>query len=156
MKTMRQIHPHENRYGWYGITALVAFLALVASACGPLLGLGTSEPAGTVSFLELADGARVTSPFTVRMGATGLNVEPAGTVRDGYGHHHIVVDADVPAAGQPIPSDASHRHFGAGQTETVLDLSPGEHTLRLVFATGDHVPYDPAVTDTVKVTVVGG
>jgi hypothetical protein len=41
-----------------------------------------------------------------------------------------------------------------GQTETTLDLPPGEHTLRLYFATGDHRPYNPAITDTIKVTVI--
>ncbi len=111
------------------------------------------DPAETVSSLEPVDGAGVTSPFTVRMATESLTVEPAGTARDGYGHHHILVDAGLPPVGQSIPSDSQHRHFGIGQTETTLDLSAGEHTLTLLFASGDHVPYDPPITQTIRVTV---
>ena len=108
-----------------------------------------------VSFTQPQDGAEVASPFTVKMSTTGVRVEPASEgVNEGAGHHHIVVDADLPPAGRPVPSDAQHLHFGKGQTEAVLDLPPGEQTLRLSFADGHHSPYDPAVTDTIKVTVV--
>ena len=96
----------------------------------------------------------MTSPFAVRMSTEGLTVEPAGTVRDGYGHHHILVDTELPTVGQPVPSDDQHLHFGKGQMETTLDLSPGEHTLTLLFAGGDHVPYDPPIKQTIKVIVV--
>ena len=121
--------------------------ALLLLACN-------SEPAGKVSFAEPVDGAEVASPFTVKMSATGVKVEPASAgVNKDAGHHHIVVDADLPPAGRAIPSDAQHLHFGKAQTEAVLDLMPGEHTLRLSFADGSHSPYDPAVTDTIKVTV---
>ncbi|MDA1347393.1 MAG: DUF4399 domain-containing protein [Chloroflexi bacterium] len=125
---------------------LLVSLGLIA-ACG-------DGPAGNVGFLEPADGAEVVSPFNVRMSAEDVTVEPASKgVRDGYGHHHIVVDASLPPLDRPIPSDEQHRHFGKGQTETTLDLPPGQHTLRLLFADGSHEPYDPAVTDTIKVTV---
>jgi hypothetical protein len=109
-----------------------------------------------VSFLEPVSAAQVTSPFTVKMGAAGVTVEPASAgVHEGAGHHHIIVDADLPASGQPIPSDAQRLHFGKAQTEATLDLPPGEHTLQLLFAKGDHIPYDPFVTSTIKVTVTG-
>lgn len=140
----------HRRYGNIHVRLVYAVLALLAalaiSAC-------RGGPAGSVSVEKPADGAKVTSPFIVQMAVSDLTVEPAGTVRDGYGHHHILVDTDLPAVGRPIPSDGQHRHFGKGQTEAVLDLPPGEHTLRLLFARGDHVPYDPAVTASVKVTV---
>jgi hypothetical protein len=110
---------------------------------------------GKVNFIEPQDGAQVVSPFTIRMGTEGVIVEPASHgVRDGYGHHHIIVDAGLPALDQPIPSDEQHRHFGGGQTETTLDLPPGEHTITLLFAQGNHIPYSPAITDTMTITVV--
>jgi len=130
--------------------ALLVTTGLGLSAC--LLGLGAGT-AGEVAFEEPADGAQVVSPFTVRMSTADVTVEQAGAVREGYGHHHILVDTELPPLDRPIPADSQHLHFGAGQTEVVLDLPPGEHTLRLLFATGDHVPYDPAITDTVTVTV---
>jgi hypothetical protein len=89
------------------------------------------------------------------MGAAGVTVEPASAgVHEGAGHHHIIVDADLPASGQPIPSNAQHLHFGKAQTEATLDLPPGEHTLHLVFADANHIPYSPHVAATLKVTVV--
>lgn len=129
----------------------LAVVPMVFAAC--IIGLG-EEPDGEVSFAEPTDGARVTSPFTVRMTATGVTVQPASAgVNEGAGHHHIIIDRELPPSGSPIPADDNHRHFGMGQTETTLDLPPGEHTLRLYFATGDHRPYDPAITDTIKITV---
>ena len=120
---------------------------------GVLSACGDDEPAGTVFFAEPPDGSEVTSPFWVRMGTEGVTVERAGQVRDGYGHHHIVIDGELPPLDKPIPADAQHLHFGKGQTEAALDLDPGRHTLRLVFATGDHVPYNAAITDTIEVNV---
>ena len=130
------------------IAAVLPLSLVLLAACDD------EKPAGEVNFIELLDGAQVTSPLTVRMGVEDVIVEPASQgVRDGYGHHHIMIDADLPPLGQPIPSDEHHCHFGGSQTETVLDLAPGEHTLRLLFARGNHVPYDPAITDTIKITV---
>jgi hypothetical protein len=46
---------------------------------------------------------------------------------------------------QPLPATDSIRHFGKGQTETTLDLSPGKHTLQLLFADFTHTPFTPNV-----------
>ena len=88
------------------------------------------------------------------MGAEGVLVEPAGQVREGYGHHHIIIDADLPSLEQPIPSDGQHLHFGKAQTETTLELPAGVHTLHLLFAKGDHISYDPPLTNTIEITVM--
>jgi len=88
------------------------------------------------------------------MGIEGLTVEPSGDIRDGFGHHHILVDVEFTPVGQEIPIDMRHIHFGKGQTEASLELDPGEHTLRLVFADGEHVPYDPIISALVSITVV--
>jgi hypothetical protein len=80
-------------------------------------------------------------------------VAPAGVDKANTGHHHLLVDAKaLPPAGQPIPNDAQHRHFGGGQTETVLKLAPGTHTLQLELADANHVPFDPPLVSR-KITV---
>ena len=107
-----------------------------------------------VSFVEPQDGATVKSPFTVKMGADGVVVEPAGEIRDGWGHHHIVIDAELPDPRRPFPDDEQHIHYAAGETETTISLPPGEHTLRLMFAYGIEIPYGPPVlTDSITITV---
>jgi hypothetical protein len=123
-------------------------------ACFALTGCG-QKPTREVRFGNLADGQEIVSPFTVQMEALGLVVEPASEgVRDGHGHFHILINVPTVKAPSPIPFDEQHLHFGAGQTEAVLDLPEGEHLLTLQFATGDHVPYDPPIAQTVRVRVV--
>jgi hypothetical protein len=93
----------------------------------------------SVGFEQPADGATVSSPFEVVMAATGLVVEPSGEINEGAGHFHILVDTDFIPAGQVIPTDEQHLHYGQGQTSISLELEPGEHTLRLQFADGAHI-----------------
>jgi hypothetical protein len=108
-----------------------------------------------VRFGNLVDGQTVTTPFVVSMIAKNLVVEPAAAgIRKGYGHFHILVDVPAVKAPKPIPFDPQHLHYGKGQTETTLDLPAGMHTLTLQFAKGDHVPYDPPITQTIRVHVV--
>lgn len=102
-----------------------------------------SPPGAMVYFIEPADGAVVESPVHVVFGLEGAGVAPAGVQREGTGHHHLLIDAPLPDLNQPIRSDANHRHFGGGQTETEIDLSPGMHTLQLLFADERHIPHDP-------------
>jgi len=105
----------------------------------------TKAPAGVgVYFISPQDGATVPATFTVRFGLKGMGVAPAGVARENTGHHHLLIDVkQLPAAGQPIPNDAQHRHFGGGQTETTLTLPPGTHTLQLELGDASHVPFDP-------------
>jgi hypothetical protein len=104
------------------------------------------SPAGAmVYFIEPADGATVTSPVRVAFGLKGAGVAPAGVEREGTGHHHLLIDTDLPDLNQPIPSDANHRHFGGGQTEVELELSPGTHTLQLLLGDERHLPHDPPI-----------
>jgi hypothetical protein len=72
-----------------------------------------------------------------------MGLAPAGVVKAGTGHHHLLIDAPTPALDRPLPNDPQHLHFGAGQTETEVALAPGDHTLQLVFADHDHVPHNP-------------
>jgi hypothetical protein len=91
------------------------------------------------------DGQTVTSPFVVRFGLRGMGVAPAGIDMPGTGHHHLIIDAPLPPARQPVPFDEQHKHFGKGQTETELSLPPGEHTLQLILGGHTHVPHEPPV-----------
>jgi hypothetical protein len=90
----------------------------------------------------------------VEFGLAGMGVAPAGVQVDKTGHHHLLIDVDVPNLEEPIPSDDNHKHFGGGQTQTALELAPGKHTLRLLLGDHLHVPHDPPVmSDEVTITV---
>ena len=101
-------------------------------------------------FVNIKDGDQVRSPFRVAFAVTGMGVSPvaAGDIHD-TGHHHILIDMPMPAdIKAPIPFDKPneyqhqhYKHFGNGETETLLDLPAGKHTLRLLFADHNHVPY---------------
>ncbi|TCR64306.1 DUF4399 domain-containing protein [Bosea sp. BK604] len=104
-----------------------------------------APPDAKLSFVGLENNAKVPSKLTVRFAVSGMEVVPAGTVRRNSGHHHLLIDSDLPALNQPIPSDFNHLHFGSGQTETEISLPPGRHSLQLLFADQDHVPHDPPV-----------
>lgn len=135
------------------LAALAAF-APTASAEGGIP--RTPAPEGAKAYIiSPADGAEVSSPVTVRFGLAGMGVAPAGTQKAGTGHHHLIIDAPLPPEGLPIPADENHRHFGGGQTEVTLDLSPGQHTLQLILGDHSHVPHDPPVaSEVVTITVV--
>jgi hypothetical protein len=115
----------------------------------------TASPAGArVYVISPADGATVASPVLIQFGLSGMGVAPAGVVFPNTGHHHLLVDAPLPPFSQPIPGDKQHVHFGAGQTETSLALSPGKHTLQLLLGDDKHVPHEPPVYSTpITVTV---
>lgn len=107
-----------------------------------------------VYFITPADGDVVSSPLTVEFGLAGMKVAPAGTQAPDSGHHHLLIDTDLPDLDAPIPADPQHVHFGDGSTSTELTLSPGEHTLQLLFADYRHVPHDPAVySEPITITV---
>lgn len=93
-----------------------------------------------------ADGAIVKNPVTVIFGLHNpWGVAPAGTKLDKTGHHHLLIDAPLPDMSKPIAKDDQHRHFGGGQTETTLTLTPGKHTLQLLLGDFAHVPHQPPV-----------
>jgi Domain of unknown function (DUF4399) len=96
----------------------------------------------TVDFSNLRKGYRVASPVQVDFAVRGIGVAPAGKPLNGTGHHHILVDSRLPPiVSDKLPFNDKHRHFGKGQTSTLLDLPAGKHTLRLLFADHEHRPY---------------
>ena len=115
------------------LTAVVAQGAVApASAATP------ATPAPEIYFRAPANGATVGPTFPVFFGLRNYGVAPAGVRMSNTGHFHILIDTEVPAAGVVIPGDSLHRHFGAGQIETQLTLTPGKHTLRVVLGDADH------------------
>jgi hypothetical protein len=114
-----------------------------------------AAPAGAeVYFITPHNGATLRGPVTVRFGLKGLGVAPAGIKFDNTGHHHLLVDTDLSELklDAPIPATDKILHFGKGQTETVLTLAPGKHTLQLVFADYLHTSFDPPLTSK-KITI---
>jgi len=143
------------------ITSFCGLLLLTLPAFGPAQEAPaalprTASPEGAlVYFLAPANGATVTSPVTIRFGLRGMGVAPAGVTAPNTGHHHLLIDADLPPDNLPIPNDATHKHFGAGQTETELTLDPGKHTLQLVLGDAAHIPHQPPVrSEKITITVV--
>ncbi len=106
----------------------------------------TPSKEGAMAYiLSPADGATVSSPVTVTFGLKGMGVAPAGTDKAGTGHHHLIIDTDLPPLDENIPADENHVHFGGGQTETTVELTPGPHTLQLLLADHNHLPHNPPI-----------
>jgi hypothetical protein len=112
-----------------------------------------SPPGAEAYFISPKDGETVTGPVTVRFGLKGMGVAPAGIAVENAGHHHLIIDAELPPLDAPIPADANHVHFGKGQTETTIELKPGKHTLQLLLGDQLHAPHEPAVKSK-RITIV--
>ena len=104
-----------------------------------------------------ADGATVSPTFTVRFGLQGMGVAPAGVDHPNTGHHHLLIDtAEPPTLAAPLPATDKILHFGKGQTETEITLTPGEHTLLLVLGDYLHIPHEPPlISELITVQVAG-
>lgn len=106
-----------------------------------------------VFFVAPKSGATVGRDVVVKFGVKGIAVAPASEARPGTGHHHLLIDATgLPPVDAPIPNDATHRHYGKGQTEDTIHLEPGTHTLQLDFADARHVQFDPPIVSR-KITI---
>jgi hypothetical protein len=122
---------------------------------GPTGGPTASGPGAEVYFVDIKDGAVIAPTVTVHFGLKNMIVAPANADRENSGHHHLLVDAELPPLDQPIPNDFNHLHFGGGQTEASLTLKGGEHTLQLLLGDKDHVPHTPPIfSPRIKVRVV--
>src|SRR6266481_3946465 len=140
-----------------GAVSLLICVATSGAAYSQAKGGPTPSPAGAaVYFIDLKNGETLPSKATVHFGLRGMGVAPAGTDRENSGHHHLLIDSELPPLNQPIPSDFNHLHFGAGQTEAEITLKPGEHTLQLLMGDKAHVPHTPPVMSArIKVRVAG-
>ena len=138
---------------------IVAALILTAPLAAPLAlaqERTPSPPGAEVYIISPKDGARVKSPVRVQFGLKGMGVAPAGVKFENTGHHHLLIDSDPPAnPGAPLPASDKLLHFGKGQTETSLTLTPGKHTLQLVLGDQNHIPHEPPViSKKITITVV--
>lgn len=136
--------------GWKAIAVAVVASSWMISAAP------AQTPAPEDAYLYIIypwDGLRVRGSFPVRFGLRNMGVTRAGDRTPNMGHHHLLVDVSEPIdTNEPIPTDKQHLHFGAGQTETRLELPPGKHTLQLVLGDADHKPFKPLVISK-KITV---
>jgi hypothetical protein len=130
---------------WVGLLMSLAVGGMAAAQTKAAGGPTPSPPGAAVYFVGLKDGATIAPKTTVHFGLRGMGVAPAGSDKANSGHHHLLIDADLPPLDEPIPSDANHMHFGGGQTEVDLDLSPGPHTLQLLLGDKNHIPHSPPV-----------
>lgn len=130
---------------------LSAVLSLFASAAD-----AQDKPAGkdaVLYFVWPQNGTTIKGAFWARFGLRNMGVTHAGDAYPNSGHHHLLIDVDEPLnPKEPIPSDKSHLHFGAGQTEARIDLPPGKHTLQLVLGDAAHYPFNPPVVSE-KITI---
>ncbi|MFW1677373.1 DUF4399 domain-containing protein [Pontibacter sp. JAM-7] len=128
-------------------------LAVGFSVLAAQVAIAADAPEGAMAYIIApADGATVPATFTVKFGLKGMGVAPAGTDKANTGHHHLLVDGALPDMSMPLGKDV--KHFGGGQTETTLTLSPGAHTLQLILGDMTHTPHNPpVVSEKITVTV---
>jgi Domain of unknown function (DUF4399) len=136
--------------------SLLICVATCGAAYSQARGGPTPSPAGAaVYFIDLKTGATLPTKSTIHFGLRGMGVAPAGSDRENSGHHHLLVDSELPPLDQPIPNDFNHLHFGAGQTEAEVTLAPGEHTLQLLLGDKSHIPHSPPLmSERIRVRVV--
>ena len=128
------------------LQSVIASLVFGTLVCGSTLGGPTHSPGGAELYLvDLKDGATIPTKVVIRFGLRGMGIAPAGEDRENTGHHHLLIDAELPSLDQPIPNDANHLHLDAGETEAEITLAPGTHTLQLLLGDKDHIAHDPPV-----------
>lgn len=128
-------------------TAALALVSGVLAVATPADAGETPAPEGaSVSFYSPAPGSEINTPYVhVIMNIEGMGIAPAGTEKPNTGHHHLLINVELEDENAPIPADEQHIHFGAGQTEAKINLTPGTYTLQLVLGDANHIPHTPVV-----------
>ena len=105
----------------------------------------TPSPEGAKAyFIDLKDGDNVKSPLLIRFGLTEqMGIAPALADWPDTGHFHLIIDSKTPNPDRPISN--KHLHLHKGQTEAIVELSKGRHTLQIVMGDYSHIPHDPPV-----------
>jgi hypothetical protein len=140
-------------YSALRLNLMLAFaIAIPALAAGET----AAPPNASVYFISPKDGDMVTSPFKVQFGLSGMGIAPAGVEKPNTGHHHLIIDATLSPTElkEPIASDDKHLHFGGGQTEAMVTLPPGRHTMQLVLGDWSHIPFNPPIMSPVITVTV--
>jgi Domain of unknown function (DUF4399) len=127
----------------------VIVAAIFAAACAT-----ASQPKPRVFFVEPTDGATVGQELKVVMGIEGMEIKLAGDMTPDTGHHHLIIDAPMIAEGEIVPVDKpeQYKHFGKGQTDTMIKLAPGKHTLTLQLGDGAHRSLGERMRKTITIT----
>ena len=126
------------------ISIFILFFSGILSATVPRVYIESPE-----------NGALVQSPIEIVFVLDGMELAPAGTYRPDTGHHHLIIDNELPALGMPIPSDKNHLHFGKDQDRVLLYLEPGLHTLQLLLGDGNHIPHQPTlISEKIEIIIV--
>ncbi|MEL0008468.1 MAG: DUF4399 domain-containing protein [Flammeovirgaceae bacterium] len=99
------------------------------------------------------NGSTVASPVFIDMGVEGMEIEPAGLVKEGFGHHHILINQKFWPKGQVIPTSDSTLHYGKGQTDASIELDPGKYVISLQFADGVHVSFGEEMSESIEINV---
>ena len=140
-------------------------LVLLSLFMMPMMGIADSHKHGhklishapanaKVYFIEPKLDQIVSSTFTVKFGLSGMGVAPAGVNKDNTGHHHLLIDSPKVDFSKPLPASAQVKHFGGGQTETEITLSPGTHTLQLLLGNYLHIPHSkPVMSEKITIKV---
>ncbi len=135
---------------YLALTLLSGFAICAAAVAGDSMAPADAR----VYIVSPSHGEVVSSPVKVIFGLSGMGVAPAGIKKDKTGHHHLLIDTAIPNLDRPIPADDNHKHFGGGQTEVSIQLTPGQHTLQLLLADFAHVPHNPPVmSEQITITV---
>ncbi|MBL3591197.1 MAG: DUF4399 domain-containing protein [gamma proteobacterium endosymbiont of Lamellibrachia anaximandri] len=140
------------------VSAITPVLAMALLLAAPITGAHSPPEDAKVYFVGLADGEVVKSPFKVKFGIEGFGITPAGTTgkrRHTAGHHHLLVDVkQLPDMDEAIPRDPLHIHFDRGETEVMLKLPSGRHTLQLLLGDEQHEPQaPPLISEKITITV---
>jgi hypothetical protein len=145
---MRRSKPERNTSGMPSMNRLALPLILGLLLAPVALAGNTPAPADAYLYIGPQIPNRVINSCSVHFwfGLRHMGVAPAGVDKANTGHHHLLVDVDLPPLDQPIPNDRNHLHFGGGQTEAEIELSPGTHTVQLLMGDKDHIPHQPPVT----------
>ena len=124
------------------------------STAAPALPRSASAEGARIFFITPADGDTVSNPVQIEFGIEGMSVVKAGDATPNSGHHHLIINADLPDLGAPIPANDNYIHFGDGSTATEITLEPGQHTLQMLLGDHLHMPHDPPlVSEPITITV---
>jgi Domain of unknown function (DUF4399) len=131
-------------------------IALAIGIPGTAFAETAAPPNASVYIISPKDGDTVTSPFKVQFGLSGMGIAPAGVEKANTGHHHLIIDTTLSPQElkEPIASDPNHIHYGGGQTEAMVTLPPGRHTLQLVLGDWTHIPFNPPIMSPVITVTV--
>lgn len=137
------------------ITFLISVSTAALASNASLAGDTPIADDAVAYFIWPKDGAVLKErSIWVRFGLRNAGIAPAGVERDNTGHHHLLIDTELPSYDEEIPADQNHVHFGKGQSEALIELPPGTHTLQMLFADHLHVPHSrPVLSEKITVTV---